>query len=169
MADFRLFKDLNEEEKLLIESFLFSVNVKRGELVFEEGDTGYDLYLIKKGAVKVFLLRDGEEILLANLKEGDFFGEMAILREDTRSASVMATEDTILLRLSQDTFNGLIETHPDISCKVLMEIGKTLAQRIYDTNKHVEDFFYINQGLIENDKFRELYKRLKGASPSSKG
>ncbi len=169
MDKFVLFQSLDKEEKLLLESFLYSYEVKKGEAIFEEGDIGSDLYLIKKGKVRIFLLRDEEEIELAVLKEGDFFGEMAILREDKRSASVKAIEDTTLLRLSNDTFNGLIETHPGISCKVLMTIGQTLAWRIYNTNKHLEDFFYINKGLITNDRFRDLYIRLKGASPSSKG
>ena len=101
-------------------------------LAEEEGDT---LFIIVKGKVKVTsLAEDGREVIFSILKEGDFFGEMALLDGKPRSATVIATEDTELLLLRRPDFTRLLEGSPQLAIKMLAE----LAGRLRKADRQIE-------------------------------
>ena len=97
-----------------------------GEQIIRRGDDAVAFYLIVEGSAEV---RSGETVL-ARLGPGDYFGEMALLLEDTpRTADVVAREDTSCLVVTQWAFRSLLAAHPDVALAVMGE----LARRLRDT------------------------------------
>lgn len=93
-----------------------------GARILEEGERGFDLYLILNGKVEV---RRGDHVL-AMLEAGNFFGEMAALEEAPRSAGVFARESTRCLRVSLQELREIISSNPDIAMKMLQELSHRL-------------------------------------------
>ncbi len=83
-------------------------------MVFSEGMPGSELYIIQKGSVKITKIVDNNEVLLAVLKPGDIFGEMAILENKPRVASAVAFEDAYLLAVNKANFERMVQTQPQI-------------------------------------------------------
>ena len=88
---------------------------KNSVILFED-DPGDALYVVGKGQVKVVLIgEDGREVILSVLGEGDFFGEMALIDDEPRSAHVIAMEDSTLIVLRREDFQGILEHSPGIA------------------------------------------------------
>lgn len=84
-----------------------SPNAKKygpGEYIFREGDTGSEVYIIQSGTVEVIKDLEDAEVILATLKKGDFFGEMALFGDNKRSASIRAKTPTALVIISEPVF-----------------------------------------------------------------
>ena len=87
-----------------------------GEVLFREGERGDVMYLIREGKIKITKGGDDDEKVLAVLKEGDFFGEMAIIDGSPRSASAIAATPASLLVIDKETFKSKIrENHPAVA------------------------------------------------------
>ncbi|MGC8928646.1 MAG: Crp/Fnr family transcriptional regulator [Myxococcota bacterium] len=115
-----LFSDLTKSEISRLSLLMNEKEYKKGESILLQNDRGDSLYLILEGKVKVVLYGDrGREIILSILKVGDFFGEMALLDEDVRSAYVIALEKTKVLMLSRDVFLNWLNNHPKSAIKLL--------------------------------------------------
>ncbi|MCZ6671941.1 MAG: ATP-binding cassette domain-containing protein [Verrucomicrobia bacterium] len=85
------------------------------ETIFEEGEAGYKMYIVVRGQIEVLTTGPtGEERQLAVLRDGDYFGEMALLEEIPRTATVRARSSTILLTLEREQFNHLLSSVPDL-------------------------------------------------------
>lgn len=96
-------------------------------MIFSEGQPGNELYIIQKGSVKITKIVNNSEVLLAMLKPGDIFGEMALLDNKPRSASAEAYEDTELLVVNRANYQQMIETRPQLVTK----LTTLLADRIW--------------------------------------
>jgi CRP-like cAMP-binding protein len=96
-------------------------------MIFSEGMPGQELYIIQKGSVKITKIVDNNEVLLAVLKPGDIFGEMAILENKPRSASAMAFEDAYMLAVNKANFERMVKSQPQIVTK----LTTLLAERIW--------------------------------------
>jgi CRP-like cAMP-binding protein len=107
---------------------------QKSEVIFEEGSTGCEMYVVHSGKVKLFRRCEGEEIEVGILKTGDFFGEMALVDDTPRSTSALADEDqTELIGLDQGKFLFLVSHQPAF---VLM-IMHVLCQRIRSLSESV--------------------------------
>ncbi|MBC3875183.1 Crp/Fnr family transcriptional regulator [Undibacterium flavidum] len=94
----------------------------RNAIIVSEGDDSDSVYFIVSGSVKVFLSdEDGNEVIVANIKANDYFGEMA-LEEGYRSASVMAVEPVSLAIVSIEDFKNFLRTHPDFVFSLLSKL-----------------------------------------------
>jgi len=115
LATSTLFRSLSKEErKQLLPKFTLE-EYPPGAIVLEEGTTGDSLFIIKKGEVEVYTRNpQGGLVGLAKLKEGDFFGEIALLTGRPRNASVRVLQPTELLRLAKEDFIKIVETHSQI-------------------------------------------------------
>lgn len=129
-----------------------------GEVIVHQGDQGDCLYLIASGSVRVARhTADGTAVDVAILKQGECFGELALLTGETRTADVVAVDDqTTVFRLSRERFNGLLKQHNALALK----IASILAKRISRTNGHVgngdqADVLNVPEP-IEEDETREL-------------
>jgi len=127
-------KDLDEIAELLIER-----RFRARATIFEEGSVGEYMYVIREGEVKVSKMSDdGREKVLELLGPGLFFGEMALLDQEPRSASIKAITDCILLALSRNDFIGLLRRNPEISLVLLRE----LTRRLRETDEEVRGLLF---------------------------
>ena len=131
LARVALFKRLEPHELEHLAEDVSEVAYKAGETIFNEHDLGDGLYVVETGSVRIWVMdEDVTEVTLAELKPGDFFGELAVLDRGERSSSATAIVDTHLHKLSSDAFQQFLIEHPDASVDVICEI----AQRMRQTN-----------------------------------
>ncbi len=131
LARVPLFKKLEPHELEHLAEEVDQVNYKAGETIFNEHDRGDALYILEEGTVRIWVYdEDVKEVTLAELKPGDFFGELAVLDRGERSSSATAITDIHLHRLSSDDFQQFLIDHPDAAIDVICEI----AQRMRQTN-----------------------------------
>jgi signal transduction histidine kinase len=147
-----LFETLDSSSLKKINKLLKERKFKKGKTIIKEGEKGNSLYIIHQGEVDVLKGIKKESEKVATLKPPSFFGEMSILENKPRSASIVAKKDTILLELRKEDFEELVNKYPKIS----MEIMKTLSSRIRETDlKLIEDL------REKNRQLRKAYKELK--------
>src|SRR6478672_11055472 len=131
LARIPLFKRLEPHELEHLAEEVDQINYREGEVIFNEYDRGDALYILEEGSVRIWIYdEDVKEVTLAELKPGDFFGELAVLDRGERSSSATAITDIHLHRLSSDDFQKFLIEHPDASVDVICEI----AQRMRQTN-----------------------------------
>lgn len=107
-----------------------------GQIVFEEGDIGDEMYLIYTGRVKIFKRgKNREEMVLSELGEKDYFGEMALLDDAPRSASAMVLEPAVLSVLTREKLYTIIYEKPEIA----IEVCRILSSRLRDANDRLQD------------------------------
>jgi CRP/FNR family transcriptional regulator, cyclic AMP receptor protein len=131
LARTEVFGGLGESELEAVAQVAVPRTWERGELIFREGDSGDTCYLIRTGAV--VLTRDhadGRTIALSELRSGDMFGELALFRHETRSATAEAIEDTSSVALLGPDMERLIRRNPDIALTLL----GVLSERVRRTN-----------------------------------
>src|SRR6201996_5877970 len=98
-------------------------------IVVAEGEPGDSLFVLAGGKVKVALFgENGRELMLSELKPGDFFGEMSLLDNRPRAANVVALEDTTLLVLSREAFVQHLKTNPQTALNLLAEMTRRLRR-----------------------------------------
>ncbi|MDR0998737.1 MAG: cyclic nucleotide-binding domain-containing protein [Treponema sp.] len=102
-------------------------NYPKDTMIFSEGETGDELYIIQKGSVKIVKIMDDKEMLLAVLRIGDIFGEMAVLESKPRAASAIAYEDCQILAINRVNFTLMISVQPQIVARLTI----LLADRIW--------------------------------------
>ena len=101
----------------------------RNSVILFEDDPGDALYVVAQGQVKVVLIgEDGREVILSVLGEGEFFGEMALIDDEPRSAHVIAMEDSTLLVIRREEFQGQLEQTPGIALALLRELSRRLRR-----------------------------------------
>jgi CRP/FNR family cyclic AMP-dependent transcriptional regulator len=122
-----LFSDLTEAELARFADVLREREYPKNSVILFEDDPGDSLYIVSAGQVKVVLIgEDGREVILSVLGDGDFFGEMALIDDEPRSAHVIAMKDSQLLVLRREDFQAQLETGPKIALKLL----RVLVQRL---------------------------------------
>jgi CRP-like cAMP-binding protein len=99
----------------------------KGTMLFAEGEPGEELYIIQKGSVKISKIVDSNEVLLAVLKTGDIFGEMALLEAKPRVATAVAYEDSVVLAVNKSNFVKMIGTQP----QMIARLTTLLSERIW--------------------------------------
>jgi CRP-like cAMP-binding protein len=128
-----LFSGLTDDEIATVLATAKRRTYDKGTEIIHEGHVGgAGFYLVLSGAVDV----SAHGTYLATQSAGGYFGEMALLLEDTpRTASCVAAEDTVCLVITKWDLRSLVETHPEVSMKIMAE----LARRLRDTNQVVGD------------------------------
>ena len=135
----KIFAGLTDDELTRFIRFVEVKEVRQFTEIVKQGDPGDAMYFILEGEVRVRLLIGGKESILTTLSSGDFFGEISLFDHGTRSADVLANENSILLRLGAGAFQRLVTEAPDLAAPFLFAIGKTLTARIRADNKRFRD------------------------------
>jgi len=104
------------------------IQVPKGSLIFRQGDAGDQMFLIGDGRVRLFLESEGHQKEVGVLGPGDFFGELALLRDAPRSVTAEAVEDTTLLPISRDVFAMLVQDDIDTVFRMMRNLGERLAR-----------------------------------------
>ncbi len=125
-----IFADLDAPSVGALERLAELRDYPEGAVVVSEEDAGDALFVLVRGKVKVVLYGEsGREIILSIFKvPGDFFGEMSLLDNEPRSATVIAAEESRLLVLSRKDFQIHIESHPLTALRVLTELSRRLRR-----------------------------------------
>jgi len=122
-----LFHGLTPEEVQKIFAKGITMKAQKGEVIFYKDTVGDTMYVVLGGKVGVF---QGERCV-AELRQGDMFGEMALVNREPRSATVAALEDAHLFMLNEHTFQKLLTKR--VSIRLLLNIIHTLSKRLRDT------------------------------------
>jgi CRP-like cAMP-binding protein len=111
----------------------------RGQLVFEEGDASNELYIVAKGSASARLRLPGTErqTRLITFSPGTVFGELALLDQEARSATVEADEDLVCYVLDRASFDKLTRLDPAIAIKLLANLGRELASHLRRANRTI--------------------------------
>ena len=125
LAKVPLFKPLTDEECRSLAGDLGSAPFVKGEAMTRQGDPAHWLYLIVEGAAEVQVTVDGATRKVANLRAGDYFGEMAMMTGQPRASTVLALTDVQCYRLGLECFRDILQRRPEIA----EEISHTLARR----------------------------------------
>ena len=122
-----LFSDLPEDDLQAISSLATTRTYPKNTIIISEGDDSDSLYAILSGKVKVFLSDDdGREIIINILGDGQYFGELALIDDAERSASVMTLEDSSFLIISKEAFKTALGQYPEIAIRLIQEFTHRL-------------------------------------------
>ena len=121
-----LFADLSDEDLEQLRQMATTISTSPGELVFEEGSPGDALYAILEGELEVTKRREGQDVVLAVRRAGEFIGEMSLLEQGPRSASVRSLQNSRLLVVSQAAFQTLLSCSPSAHLTILHAVTSRL-------------------------------------------
>ncbi len=124
-----LFASLDDEAAGALRGLLEVQSETAGSVLFRAGDRGDAMYFIEGGRVRIHLRdADGDDVTLAELARGDFFGEMSILDGQPRSAQATVTEEAYLAVLSREDFLSFVRRNPDVALKMMSAITNRLRR-----------------------------------------
>ena len=134
-----LFEGLDEEQQRSLRAKMGQTTLRRGEVLFEEGDPGNRLYIITEGKVKLgHTSSDGRENLLAVLGPGEIIGELTLFDPGPRSTTATAVSPVTLLHLDHADLVVILDTNPTMSKHML----RALARRLRRTNESLADLVF---------------------------
>lgn len=106
---------------------------KEGEVVFSEGDSGNEMYIITSGKIRITKKNNGGQVILEELKPKSFFGEMVLFTDQTRVASAVAMEESTLIVITKSMLNTQLKNVPEW----FVIMFKSLIQRLEKANKRI--------------------------------
>ncbi len=130
-----IFKDLNNRELNRLERILHRREYRQDEVIFHQGDPGLGMYVIESGSVGIMLVP--AQTAIAELFDGEFFGELSLLDDSPRTASAIAKTPCKMLCLFQPDLFDLIDLDPRLGVKILLGLSRTIGERLKRTNEHV--------------------------------
>jgi uncharacterized membrane protein len=145
-----LFASLDDNAARDLRNLLSEKTVPQNTRLFRQGDDGDAMYLIESGRVRISIRdHDKQELTLAELAQGDFFGEMSIIDGRQRSADARVVEDSRLAVLSRDAFLSFVRTKPDVALEML----SALTDRLRRTDELLRS--RVSRNANEEGKARE--------------
>jgi CRP/FNR family transcriptional regulator len=124
-----IFENLNREELLEIVKTINHKEYAKNDMIFSEGDTANTLFFINEGKIKIYKnTKDGKEQILYVLSEGDFFGELHLIKPSKYGFNAKAIVDAKICTLTKDEMKEIMMKNPDISIKLLESIGERLSK-----------------------------------------
>jgi len=131
LMDCDIFKNFPAHDIQAVARYFGLSELKEGESIFREGDAGTFMCIVGSGDIAVLKSNlDGKRVTLATLREGRTFGEMALLDGERRSATCIAATDCVLLTLSQDSLNKMLEEAPRTAANVIRAVAIALSRRL---------------------------------------
>jgi CRP/FNR family transcriptional regulator, cyclic AMP receptor protein len=158
-----LFGRLGPELVDRLSSYAMTKSAKRGATIFAKGDPGTSLFAVCTGSVKITApSAEGKDTVFNLLKEGDIFGEIALLDGRPRTADAIAATDCELLVIERRNFIPLVHSHPEIALKLI----EVLCERIRRTSEQVEDVTFLD---LPTRLAKVLLRLAAGAKSSEEG
>ena len=159
LKNINLIKELDREEQSRLLRVLKERRCPKGSYIVYAEDPGPSVMFILEGKVKINLVSDeGKEVVLANLEAGEFFGEIALLTGEDRSANVVAVNDCVLLVLGQEDFRNHILQNSGLALALMRE----LALRLRTASTKIGD-------LALYDVYERVYRTLKSLAKEAAG
>ncbi len=130
-----LFEQLSEEDLSTLESLAVTRSYPKNSVLINEGDQANAMYFIDSGKVRVFVSDDqGKELILNTMGEGEYFGELSLLDDENRSASVITTEKSSFSIIYKDDFTDAILKNPSLALSLL----KNLTGRVRQLTENIK-------------------------------
>lgn len=140
LGEVPFFRHLSYEEREELEQLLEPVSFAAGEPVFEEGGPEENLYVVTSGTLEVYKeVLPGRRQHLATVEAPTVVGEMGLLTEPRAAASVEAKTPVVAQGIDRDRFLEMLDADSPAACKVIYEIGCTLAQRMDKTDAAIAE------------------------------
>jgi uncharacterized membrane protein len=148
LAGVPLFQDLDEHERADLARGVEEMRFDAGRLIFNIGDPGDALYIVTEGKVEIFFKdATGNRIVLETPSQGEFFGELSLLDQGSRTANAVAVTEVSALRIDQDDLDALFRAHPHAALSVLKAMGRRVRHNTEllrqtasrNVNEEVED------------------------------
>jgi CRP-like cAMP-binding protein len=114
LRDIPLFEGLSTREREQVARWADEVDVSDGKHLIDEGEFGYEFFVMESGAAEV---RHGGEVI-ATLSAGDFFGELALMEEERRTASVVATDSSTVIVMTRQSFDQMAREMPEVAQRI---------------------------------------------------
>lgn len=135
LADIELLRESDEATLAALRPCLQERTVPAGEKIFVLGDSGDELFMIRRGIVQIFLpLSNGKHHHLATFHQGDYFGEMAFLDHHQRSAEAIAKTDCEVYSLSRQAFNSQVYNNAVLGTRIFARIARAVSLRLRQTD-----------------------------------
>jgi len=128
------------------------ITYKQGDIIFSEGETGNSLYIIRSGFVKVSKKQGDKEKIIAYISHGNYFGEMALLEDEKRSATISAFTKTEVVQVLKDDFNDLLKIDPEIYEMIqdsILERKLSTFEVLRDSEKAERLEAIVERGIIQ--------------------
>ena len=127
----RLFRQFDRPELLALTARLRERRLRKGQVLFHQGETGEEMFLVRDGTILVSKPVTGRvEQVLARFGPGDFFGEMSLFDHSPRSATIQAETDVELLALDRQNLTGLIEVNPRAAAAFFQSLVEVFIERL---------------------------------------
>lgn len=128
-----VFEDLSKRELAAIERILHEREYKPNETIFRENEPGMGMYIIESG--KVTILIESSNLILSELEDGDFFGEVSLLDDSPRSATAVAKEQSKLFGFFQPDLFGLVGRNHQLGMKIILRLARLVSKRLRRANQ----------------------------------
>ena len=141
LLDIPIFDKLDTQELNIVSTYMNFVDMEPGEIIFREGDVGDYVCFLAEGSLDVVKKSEkGSYVVLATLSKGRSIGEMAVIDDFPRSATVRARTKGTLVLLTRQGFEVILEQHPGIGVKILKGISRLLSQNLRKTSSRLVDY-----------------------------
>lgn len=158
-----IFADLNDDERTAITRYLRSYDLDAGQVLFDQGDPGGELFIIDDGTVSVEVRReDGAYFQVATFSLGDFFGEMSVFEPEVRSARCRAVEKGRVLGLDKTRLEAFRHEQPQAAARIIRRVLTDTTQRLRSTSTFVSDMVSWGEAARKRaitDSLTGLYNR----------
>lgn len=145
-----IFDNLSSTQLELVASICETATYNQGEILLKENESSTDLYAIARGGVEIMMnpsfvgsgnQEDYEPVVITELRQGQVFGEVALVDEGIRSATARVSQDnTMLLAIPRDRLMLLCDTYPDLGYKIMKNVAADLAFKIRNTDLTVRQY-----------------------------
>jgi len=126
-----IFNDLDKNELEIVQKHVFEKSVKKDSVLFVEGMPGELLYIIISGCVEIIKeTKDNKKTVLAMMRANDIIGEMSLIDSAPRTATGITSEDSVLMVITKQNFNEILQSDPRIAAKILMGLLKVISRRL---------------------------------------
>ena len=133
------------------------IEIPAGTAVFRQGDAGHDMYIVESGQIDIVYQAGGDEDALATLGPGDFFGEMAMLEDQPRSASARATTKSRLLRIERAAFADVLKQNVEIAVRIM--------RKLVARERHIEQRLHAALAELKKAKAAPASAKADAAAP----
>ena len=136
-----MFTNLNITDLELASEYMNLIDVNAGDMIFKEGEIGNYVCFVVNGQLEVIKkAENGKEVVLCKLRPNSSIGEMAVIDEFMRSASVRAHTKATLVTLTRTSFNQILGKHPYIGIQILKGISRLLSLNLRKTSSRLADY-----------------------------
>ena len=132
-----IFSKLSKNDLKHLRQHLYIRSYEAGEQLFKKNYPNVVFYILYKGELKVYLMDKKEEIELNRLKPTDQLGAIGLFKDEKRTASVIALEDSIVLGISKKELSSFVNRFPQAGIKILYELGASLSEQIIMLNNRL--------------------------------